>query len=389
MEINEPKHELYGAPEQIGWRDRFKKLAANATAAECALGLVVAVAATDFLEDQITEVRQAKIVAAEAPVHKADVLPKTIPKPRVTDKSKLPATHAPKKQAVRPTDTQPIKWREVRLPDNPNAKPGDSLLRLTKLVTRNFVSDISHPQCEGKKSNNTAYRIGMDALPRVASGLDNAPLAVIGVNGGRPFTANRCLQDLASVPQNYDFYINSANPGLNVMRKYVQAPYHCKSTDRLCIAEAYGALSANHALQLVQKANLSAPHGYWWIDVETMNAWKGSGYENRAILTGMIKVLKAANSNPQIGFYSAPTSIIHPDRPSQWTKITNIGEKDEDGNLVGWLNGYDSWIATGSGTEGEAKRACVQRESFTGGRLVMSQYSEKVNGVTVDANVLC
>jgi hypothetical protein len=249
--------------------------------------------------------------------------------------------------------------------------------------------DISHPQCDQKTESDRFKDVVDDPVAEgLATAVQESPYGIIGVTGGRNFTANQCLATQLALfkGKEYDLYVNSSYPGYTVAKQYPNV-LRCTPSERVCIAKNYGMLAGRYAVNLVQKAHGSAPKYNWFIDVEVPGASHGNGQERQANLEGQSEALKAANQSVGVAYYSVPASIKHPEKPSMWDVITGI--QDVHGKPHGWRNGAPAWIGTGSSTKAQALEACITRQSFTGGPTIYSQYSETRNGIELDANVVC
>jgi hypothetical protein len=228
------------------------------------------------------------------------------------------------------------------------------------LVSRGY--DISYPQCGG-------------ALPA------NAAFAIVGVNGGRVFSANPCLpaQIAWGGGPAAELYANTGNPGpalSSFWPKGQTSPRNCDAAnpDTADCAYDYGWNAAQHSFQTAQSAYASAgittspAATRWWLDVETSNSWRSGGAVgfNVTALQGEFDYLRAAGVS-EVGFYSTT---------SQWTSITG-------GTKV--FSPAPSWGA-GSPSEKTAQSLCrTTSTSFTGGRLAMVQYVYQ----GLDADVRC
>jgi hypothetical protein len=190
---------------------------------------------------------------------------------------------------------------------------------------------------------------------------DDIAFGIIGINGGLDFKHNNCAVSEASKYPNYSLYLNTGYPGVSAGRKYQHSPRECAYYDSACLAYNYGYNAVRFSLSYADLHNLHTTH--WWLDVETDNSWASSAPQNIASLQGMIDALKKNVPLVQIGFYAYP---------GQWDFLTDD-----------WHNNYPAWSATGSDNLATALRFCRQ-PSFTGGPIVLSQYTKKL-----DINYVC
>lgn len=183
-----------------------------------------------------------------------------------------------------------------------------------------------------------------------------AAFGIVGVNHGLDFTYNDCLSRETSAFSNYSLYLNTGYPGISYGLKYQTYPKHCQEFDNQCLAYNYG---FNDAKKSISYANLNNAHAtQWWLDVETDNSWTNNPFVNVSELQGMIAAIKKYTFISQIGFYSLQ---------AQWSIIT--------GN---WDNDYLAWTATGAYSQTKAQQACKD-PSFTGGKLLLAQYTLKLD----------
>jgi hypothetical protein len=208
------------------------------------------------------------------------------------------------------------------------------LIPFTKALD-NSGYDISYPQCKG-------------ALPNKFVGF-----AIVGLNGGKPFSENKCFARQWEWALTHDavaVYINTADPGN-------ESPVR------------YGKKIANDTLKRLSKYNIKAGTPIW-LDVETYNTWTSP---DRAVqvLTELAIDLTAA------GY---PVGIYAP--PAHWLEITgnaNIA-------LPTWLAlGPYSDVATGVA---DSKAACLQG-SFGGKTPEIVQFVATVAGIPLDRNIMC
>jgi hypothetical protein len=241
---------------------------------------------------------------------------------------------------------------------SPQAKPGGGPAGSGPKASRGY--DISYPQCGGAFPSSPAF-------------------AIVGVNGGKVFSANTCLASEISWGGGAaaELYANTGNPGPALSTfwpKGQTSPRFCDANnpDTADCAYDYGWNAAQYSFETAQAAYISigitaSPSATkWWLDVETANSWRTTTSLNVAALQGEYDYLKAAGV-ANVGFYSTT---------SQWNTITG-------GSKV--FAPAPSWGA-GSPSEKAARSLCATTvTSFTGGPLAMVQYIYQA----LDADVRC
>jgi hypothetical protein len=205
--------------------------------------------------------------------------------------------------------------------------------------------DISYPQCDKSYPDTPAF-------------------AVIGVNGGRPFTKNKCFQDQYTwALQNY------AKPAVYMNLNYIspqfaeyatKGPYNCLDYDEPCRAYNYGFQAAQFAYSDTE--GIKTKPAMWWLDVELENTWNDEPILNQQVIQGAIDFLKLKDQH--VGVYSTPY---------QWSQIA--------GNFKPLL---PVWAA-GAKNKFTAQLKCQSQFAFTGGEVHMVQYVED----DFDNNHLC
>lgn len=143
--------------------------------------------------------------------------------------------------------------------------------------------DISWPQCGGPYPSLAPHQFG-----------------VVGVTGGRPFTANPCFQSEFAwasgggvVPS---IYVNLAF-GLSK-----QGP--CSAVDPACLPFDYGWNTARDAFLQAWSATSGASLDarMWWLDVETGNIWSSDTFANSMVVRGAVAYFQSVHR--QVGVYS-------------------------------------------------------------------------------------
>jgi hypothetical protein len=181
-------------------------------------------------------------------------------------------------------------------------------------------SDISWPQC------GQAY----PATPAFGT---------IGVNDGRPFTANPCLVSeyrWAAASGTVEFYMNTANPGVAVGGAY-----------------NYGFAAARDAFTFATGRVRAGPGHTWWLDVETGNTWSDDLGANTAVIAGSIAFFRTQGVT--VGIYSTRY---------QWGVITGGAS----------IPSVPNWVP-GAPNAAEAPSFCTSGRSFSGGPVVAVQYT--------------
>jgi hypothetical protein len=154
--------------------------------------------------------------------------------------------------------------------------------------------DVSYPQCTGYATITGAF-------------------AIIGINGGRPFTDNTCRgseYDYAKARNlPVSFYMNLKAPIGKTATAYTSGPRQC-GNDRRCQAHNYGWNAANYAY-----GKAPTQVATWWLDIETANSWSGQADINVATIQGAVDYfLQQPSLGVQaVGIYSTA---------SMWKSIT-------------------------------------------------------------------
>ncbi len=249
-----------------------------------------------------------------------------------------------------------------------NAAAASTLVPATSLG-----ADVSFPQC----GTTLPTPIGF---------------GIVGVNDGRPMTANPCLAtELAwaqtTLTASPAFYANTGNPGpLNnpSWPTSQQTPQVCVGGDSAACSYDWGWTVALNSFQdaVAAETQLGATSPTtaaaavpWWLDVETANSWESLGTGAPATSAQLANDLSAVQGEvaaftsvgvATVGIYS--TSY-------QWSAIVGTSGTSLASNDV-WLPGY--------ATLSDAQTACTAN-SFTGGRVAMIQYPS--NGL--DGDYVC
>ncbi len=208
--------------------------------------------------------------------------------------------------------------------------------------------DISWPQCP----NN---------LPQ-----ERFEFAVIGLNGGRPFTSNPCFMTqykwARAAQPNPDVYINVDFPRAGLVEA-MSGPYGaCAAEDDWCRGYNWGYNLARNSVARAQAYGVT-PSRYW-LDVETDNYWSGSSRNNSQVVRGALDYF--LDFNVPTGIYSTYY---------QWGLIT--------GNFMPKAT-LPLWVAGATSDTMAAERCHQSRFRFAGGETWMVQYVK-----TYDQNHAC
>ncbi|MGH2609092.1 MAG: hypothetical protein ACRDHF_08380 [Tepidiformaceae bacterium] len=206
--------------------------------------------------------------------------------------------------------------------------------------------DISWPQCDGPYPRNYAS------------------IGIIGINGGKPFTENRCLASqwdwLGQYSQRDAVYINLDYFRTVTVHQLWGPAGFCTLDDLSCRTYNHGWNSARDALVRAKKAGVKTDE--WWLDVETMNHWSDSKGLNERVIAGAIEYLQSKQLN--VGIYSTPY---------QWGVIAG-----------GYMPGLPVWTAGAENFLEAVSRCNNPKYEFGGGKVALVQYVQ-----TYDTNVIC
>jgi hypothetical protein len=151
---------------------------------------------------------------------------------------------------------------------------------------------------------------GYDAsYPQCASGVPprRADFSIVGVNGGRAFTANPCLRAqwrVATVRRSV--YLNTGLDPRNARRVTAgcrELGRRLDATAERRAAYAIGCSEAVYSRGVMRAAGIREPVP-WWLDVELANSWSADVNLNRFALQGALDQL--AGAGPLPGVYSTP-----------------------------------------------------------------------------------
>ena len=205
-------------------------------------------------------------------------------------------------------------------------------------------SDISWPQCG-------------HGLPQGYS------FGVVGVTGGRPFTANDCFTEefgWASLMGEAQLYVNLE------FGQAADGALHCMDGDAGCTAYNFGWNAAADAWnKAIGKSSGTA--GYvstWWLDVEIENAWSDDTLLNSYVIQGAIDYLGRMQGRT-VGVYSTPY---------QWARIAADYAPP----------GVPNWVAGASGLDDSGRCGA---SLWPGSQVWLVQYLNL--GVDLDQNLAC
>lgn len=170
------------------------------------------------------------------------------------------------------------------------------------------------------------------SFPQCGRAVDAGSFGVVGVNRGRPFTMNPCLQS------QYGWAAGGQiSPGVYVNLEAGQSAsgyQTCRPDDAGCQAYNFGYNAAEFAFTQAYYATDGAimSANSWWLDVETANSWSDRQDLNAAVVHGAVDYLQV-NAGRTVGIYSTPR---------QYWQIT--------GDLYAPA-GVGNWVAGASGLD--------------------------------------
>ena len=149
--------------------------------------------------------------------------------------------------------------------------------------------------------------------------------AIIGVGGGRPFTANTCAPSqwryAGSQNQQRSLYFNTGYAlayaksetsdcaTASTQQSFPGSTKHQLSA--LQTAWAIGCSESDYAMALAPGTPVA-----WWADIETANSWSNNLSLNQATIDGIVTELAQKSPTTPIGVYSSP---------SMWQQIVGVG----------------------------------------------------------------
>jgi hypothetical protein len=217
-------------------------------------------------------------------------------------------------------------------------------------------------------SGTTGYDV---SYPNCSLGGETGSFAVVGVTGGRPFSANSCASSeysSASATGNVALYFNTGYSG---------AYKHSVYTDCTTLSQSYAGDSAHRTAFAIgcSEAEYAQRHApgtptVWWLDVETGNSWSSTKTLNQATIQGAVTRLEGV-ATYGVGVYSTAAS---------WSTIAGTGW-----NPSGLAA---DWLATGATSSTGASSSCSQ--SFSGAHVWLVQYSARTTtGSAYDGDLAC
>jgi hypothetical protein len=144
--------------------------------------------------------------------------------------------------------------------------------------------DVSYPNCGARLNGRTGF-------------------AVVGLNGGRPFSFNPCLR------KQYGRYARSAASALYLNTGYERwyrgavTPTCAAAAHHRGVAYAVGCSEAATSVRHLTQLGLTQPR-VWWLDVEPSNAWSSNRAVNTSVLRGMKDYLTTFTNASTVGIYS-------------------------------------------------------------------------------------
>jgi hypothetical protein len=215
-------------------------------------------------------------------------------------------------------------------------------------------------------NGNTGFDI---SFPQCGATLPSPPsFAIIGVNHGRPFTQNTCLNaEFTWASQGgsvvTSLHMNLSYPTGSTGSQGLTSPLgDCSRSDKACQARNYGYNAAAYAVDYARTQGVAS--SYWWLDIETANQWMRDTSLNAKVIEGALTYFR--NSNLTAGVYSTAY---------QWAKITG-----------GYLPSPPPpiWIA-GTANRAQAAAFCSDStKAFAGGTPWLVQYV-----TTLDEDYAC
>jgi hypothetical protein len=191
-------------------------------------------------------------------------------------------------------------------------------------ATASAAAAQTDPYPSGTTGYDASYPSGNCAAQPVGEAF-----AIVGVNGGRPFSFNGCLSSEYSWATTHtgsvSLYINTGYSG--AYRKNIKADCNFgTSAEQL----AYGIGCSEAETSIADAASVGATTvAAWWLDVETGNSWSSSNLAlNRDTIQGAVNRLLNVYPTPSVGVYSDA---------SFWSTITGGNGYTPSGLAADWL----------------------------------------------------
>lgn len=210
----------------------------------------------------------------------------------------------------------------------PTAVSAETVLQL-QLAAAPARTTVTSPYSAGARGYDLSYP---DCKRPRAPQLE---FAILGVNGGRPFTFNPCLE------REYGLYGSAGPQAVYLNTGYDPKRFRRRITPACALAPgaprgpgaqaayAAGCSEAAASLERITLLGLPVPT-HWWLDVETSNSWSSNHALNVDVLRGMIDFLDKLTPAPVVGIYSLR---------SWWRAITG-----------GWATANPEWMPSTTGS---------------------------------------
>ena len=211
----------------------------------------------------------------------------------------------------------------------------------------------------GANADHSANRVpGYDiSWPQCGKAQPQEPIAfaIIGINNGRPFTANPCFMQQYQWARKYEanpaVYVNTDFPRPGRVEGNVGPFGTCAAADEWCRAYNYGYNAAREAH--VRATGLGVTPKMWWLDVETNNYWlSGYPYYNAQVIKGAVFYYE--EQGLPAGIYGTPY---------QWGLVAGD-----------YKPGLPVWTAGAQGVAAAALRCSSPAYAFAGGKVALVQY---------------
>jgi hypothetical protein len=213
----------------------------------------------------------------------------------------------------------------------------------------------SHARADHTSNQMPGYDI---SWPQCGKAYPSPPIAfaIIGLNNGRPYTANPCFLDEYNWARKFEpnpaVYINTDFPKPGRVEGNTGPFGACEPTDDWCRAYNYGYGIGRDVT--TKAASLGIAPKMWWLDVETGNYWLPSEYSyyNAQVVKGTIEFF--TEHHLPVGIYGTPR---------QWRLIAGT-----------YAPGLPVWTAGAQGIAGAASRCNDPAYAFAGGTVALVQY---------------